>query len=64
MANKFRRYVWLIEHFRQYGRLTFEEISRHWEKSGLSYREPQSVREEMYDFAKNLMAYYEPTTEA
>ena len=26
--------------------------------------EPQSVREEMYNFAKNLMAYYEPTTEA
>lgn len=25
---------------------------------------PQSVREEMYNFAKNLMAYYEPTTEA
>ena len=26
--------------------------------------EPQSVREEMYNFAKNLMAYYEPTAEA
>ncbi len=29
MANIFGRYVWLIEQFRQYGRLTFEEISRH-----------------------------------
>lgn len=64
MANKFGRYVWLIEQFRRYGRLTFEEISRHWEESGLSYKEPKVVREEMYTFAKNLMAYYEPTTEA
>ena len=40
MANKFGRYVWLIEQFRQYG------------------------RDEMYNFAKNLMAYYEPTSEA
>ena len=44
MANKFGRYVWLIEQFRQYGRLTFDEISRHWEESGLSYEEPLPKR--------------------
>lgn len=44
MANKFGRYVWLIEQFRQYGRLTFEEISRHWVDSGLSYEEPLPKR--------------------
>lgn len=36
-ANLFGRYVWLIEQFRRYGRLTYEEINAHWHKSGLSY---------------------------
>lgn len=36
-ANIFGRYVWLIEQFRRYGRLTYEEINDHWHKSGLSY---------------------------
>ena len=36
-ANIFGRYVWLIEQFRHYGRLTYEEINDHWHKSGLSY---------------------------
>ncbi len=44
MANILGRYVWLIEQFRQYGRLTFEEISRHWEDSGLSYGDPLPKR--------------------
>lgn len=44
MANIFGRYVWLIEQFRRYGRLTYEEVSRLWENSGLSYREPLPLR--------------------
>lgn len=44
MANIFGRYVWLIEQFRQYGRLTYEEISRHWEESGLGYGDPLPKR--------------------
>lgn len=36
-ANIFGRYVWLIEQFRRYGRLTYEEINDLWHKSGLSY---------------------------
>lgn len=36
-ANIFGRYVWLIEQFRRYGRLTYDEINDHWHKSGLSY---------------------------
>ena len=44
MANIFGRYVWLIEQFRRYGRLTYEEVSHLWENSGLSYREPLPLR--------------------
>ncbi len=36
-ANKFGRYVWLVEQFRRYGRLTYEEIRSLWQRSGLSY---------------------------
>lgn len=36
-ANIFGRYVWLIEQFRLYGRLTYEEINTLWQQSGLSY---------------------------
>lgn len=38
-ANIFGRYVWLIEQFRRYGRLTYEEVNGLWRKSGLSYGE-------------------------
>lgn len=38
-ANIFGRYVWLIEQFRRYGRLTYEEVNELWHKSGLSYGE-------------------------
>lgn len=44
MANIFGRYVWLVALLQRYGRLTFEEISRHWENSGLSYGEPLAKR--------------------
>lgn len=36
-ANIFGRYVWLIEQFRRYGRLTYEEVNDLWHRSGLSY---------------------------
>ena len=36
-ANIFGRYVWLIEQFRRYDRLTYEEVNDHWHKCGLSY---------------------------
>lgn len=36
-ANIFGRYVWLIEQFRRYGRLTYEEVNSLWQRSGLSY---------------------------
>ena len=36
-ANLFGRYVWLIEQFRRYGRLTYEEVNLLWHRSGLSY---------------------------
>lgn len=36
-ANLFGRYVWLIEQFRRYGRLTYKEIDELWGKSRLSY---------------------------
>ena len=34
-ANKFGRYIWLIDLLRRKGRLTFEEISDYWAASGL-----------------------------
>lgn len=36
-ANIFGRYVWLIEQFRRYGRLTYGEVNSLWQRSGLSY---------------------------
>lgn len=36
-ANIFGRYVWLIEQFRRYGHLTYEEVNSLWQRSGLSY---------------------------
>ena len=42
-ANLFGRYVWLIEQFRRYGRLTYEEINEHWQRSGLSYGEDDTL---------------------
>lgn len=38
-ANIFGRYVWLIEQFMRYGRLTYEEVNSLWRRSGLSYGE-------------------------
>lgn len=42
-ANIFGRYVWLIEQFRHYGRLTYEEVNSLWRKSGLSYGEEDNI---------------------
>ena len=42
-ANIFGRYVWLIEQFRRYGRLTYEEVNSLWRKSGLSYGEDDNI---------------------
>jgi len=36
-ANKFGRYVWLIDTFRRYKHLSYKEVSDKWQKSGLSY---------------------------
>lgn len=36
-ANIFGRYVWLVEQFLYYGRLTYEEVNELWCRSGLSY---------------------------
>lgn len=38
-ANIFGRYVWLVDTIRQHKALTFEEINKLWQKSGLSYGE-------------------------
>lgn len=37
-ANIFGRYVWLIEQFRRYGRLTYEEINDLWHKKRFELR--------------------------
>lgn len=42
-ANIFGRYVWLIEQFRRYGRLTYEEVNYLWHKSGLSYGDDDNI---------------------
>ena len=42
-ANIFGRYVWLIEQFRRYDRLTYEEINDLWHKSGLSYGDKDNL---------------------
>ena len=38
-ANRFGRYVWLIDTLRHYGHLSYKEINEKWQKSGLSYGE-------------------------
>ncbi len=38
-ANLFGRYVWLMDILLRYKRLTFEEIDKLWQESGLSYGE-------------------------
>ncbi|MDO4691297.1 MAG: WYL domain-containing protein [Porphyromonadaceae bacterium] len=43
-ANIFGRYVWLIEQFRCYGRLTYEEVNNLWRRSGLSYGDDLAIR--------------------
>lgn len=35
-ANIFARYVWLIDIIRRYGRISYNDISRHWTHSGLN----------------------------
>ena len=99
-ANLFGRYVWLMDILLRYKRLTFEEIDKLWQESGLSYGEelslktfitikkaikdifyhlkptfdfyqlvlaqgdqlevlePESVRDEMRNFAQNMLNYY------
>lgn len=42
-ANIFGRYVWLIEQFLNYGRLSYEEINSLWRKSGLSYGDDDNL---------------------
>ena len=39
-ANHFGRYVWLMDILLRYKRLTFEEISKKWQESGLGDKEP------------------------
>lgn len=54
-ANLIGRYVWLVDILRQYGRLTFRQISDKWENSGLNYGEPlvwrtfQNHRDAIFD---------------
>lgn len=38
-ANQFGRYVWLIDTLRHYKRLSYKEINKKWQQSGLSYGE-------------------------
>ncbi len=42
-ANIFGRYVWLVEQFLRYGRLTYEEVNLLWHRSGLSYGEDDDL---------------------
>lgn len=42
-ANIFGRYVWLIEQFRRYVRLTYEEVNDLWHRSGLSYGDDDNL---------------------
>ena len=43
-ANLFGRYVWLIDILLRYKRLTFEEINKLWQESGLGYGEELPLR--------------------
>ncbi len=43
-SNLFGRYVWLVDVLLRHKRLTFEEISRLWQDSGLSYGEELPLR--------------------
>lgn len=42
--NIFARYVWLLDTLRSYGRLSFEQISNLWSKSGLGFGEDLPLR--------------------
>lgn len=43
-SNKFGRYVWLVDTVRQNKRITYEEINRLWQSSGLGYGDELSLR--------------------
>ena len=43
-ANLFGRYVWLVDILLRYKRLTFEEINKLWQESGLGYGEELPLR--------------------
>lgn len=43
-SNLFGRYVWLIDILLRYKRLTFQEINKLWQKSGLGYGEELPLR--------------------
>lgn len=47
-ANKFGRYVWLIDLIRSHPHITFKEISDRWENSGLGDGEPLPWRTFMH----------------
>ncbi len=44
MANQLGRYVWLVSLLRNHGRLSYEEIARKWEESGLRVDQPLTLR--------------------
>lgn len=42
-ANKFGRYIWLIDLIRCHPYITYKEISRRWEDCGMGERQTASV---------------------
>ena len=44
ISSTFNRYIWLVNNLIQAGRLTFEEISRRWERSSLGNGKPLPLR--------------------
>lgn len=44
ISTTFNRYIWLVNTLIQAGRLTFEEISRKWERSSLGEGKPLPIR--------------------
>ena len=44
ISTTFNRYIWLVNTLIQAGRLTFEEISRKWERSSLGEGKPLPLR--------------------
>ena len=59
-ANIFGRYVWLIEQFRRYDRLTYKEVNDHWHKSGLSYGDEDDLaRRTFHNHRKAILDIFE-----